>query len=104
MIQALSIFKRMFYYVLINNKIESILITEGENFTIQLKLIFKLTSITGFFVTDNESMHDFASQVLKVSLNGLSLTVISFTIVFLFHGVGGGLFCGTVLFRLVFFF
>ena len=53
----------------------------------------------GFFVTDNESMHDFASQVVKVSLNGLSLTVISFTIVFLFHGVGGGLFCGTVLFR-----
>ena len=54
-------------------------------------------------MTDNESMHDFASQVLKVSLNGLSLTVISFTIVFLFHGVGGGLFCGTVLFRLVFY-
>ena len=45
-------------------------------------------------------MHEFASQVLKVSLNGLSLTVVSFTIVFLFHGVGGGLYCGTVLFRL----
>jgi multisubunit Na+/H+ antiporter MnhG subunit len=54
----------------------------------------------GFFVTDNGSMHKFASHVLKVSLNGLSLTVISFTIVFLFHGVGGGLYCGTVLFRL----
>lgn len=53
----------------------------------------------GFFITDNESMHNFASQVMKVSLNGLSLTVVSFTIVFLFHGVGGGLFCGTVLFR-----
>ncbi len=53
----------------------------------------------GYFITDNESMHDFASNVVKVSLNGLSLTVISFTIVFLFHGVGGGLFCGTVLFR-----
>ena len=53
----------------------------------------------GFFVTDNESMYGFASQVLKVSLNGLSLTVVSFTIVFLFHGVGGGLYCGTVLFR-----
>ena len=27
--------------------------------------------------------------------------MVSFTIVFLFHGVGGGLFCGTVLFRLL---
>ena len=53
----------------------------------------------GSFLTDNDSMHNFASQVLKVSLNGLSLTVVSFTIVFLFHGVGGGLYCGTVLFR-----
>ena len=53
----------------------------------------------GFFITDNESMHNVASHILKVSLNGLSLTVISFTIVFLFHGVGGGLFSGTVLFR-----
>ena len=34
-------------------------------------------------------------------MNGLSLTVMSFTIVFLFHGVGGGLYSGTVLFRQV---
>lgn len=54
----------------------------------------------GYFITDNESMHSFMAHILKVSLNGLSLTVISFTIVFLFHGVGGGLYCGTVLFRL----
>merc|ERR1719510_495957 len=54
----------------------------------------------GYFVTDNESMHQFMTHVLNISLNVLSLTVISFTIVFLFHGVGGGLFCGTVLFRL----
>ena len=53
----------------------------------------------GYFITDNESMHEIGSHVLKISLNGLSLTVISFTIVFLFHGVGGGLFCGTVVFR-----
>ena len=53
----------------------------------------------GYFLTDNESMYNFTTEVLKISLNGLSLTVISFTIVFLFHGVGGGLFCGTVLFR-----
>ena len=53
----------------------------------------------GHFVTDNESMHSAASKVMAVSLNGLSLTVVSFTIVFLFHGVGGGLYCGTVLFR-----
>ena len=55
----------------------------------------------GFFITDNNSMYNIASQVLKVSLNGLSLTVISFTIVFLFHGVGGGLYCGTVVFRIL---
>jgi hypothetical protein len=82
-----------------NNEIEHILIHVGGNFTTQLTLTITQLLFTGFFVTDNESMHDFASQVLKVSLNGLSLTVISFTIVFLFHGVGGGLFCGTVLFR-----
>ena len=46
-------------------------------------------------------MRNVASGVLKVSLNGLSLTVISFTIVFLFHGVGGGLYSGTVLFRIL---
>ena len=68
-------------------------------FTTYFDHLLVLEKNKGFFVTDNESMHDFASQVLKVSLNGLSLTVISFTIVFLFHGVGGGLFCGTVLFR-----
>ena len=55
----------------------------------------------GHFVTDNESMYSAASKVMAVSLNGLSLTVVSFTIVFLFHGVGGGLYCGTVLFRYV---
>ena len=55
----------------------------------------------GHFVTDNDSMHSVASKVMAVSLNGLSLTVVSFTIVFLFHGVGGGLYCGTVLFRYV---
>ena len=53
----------------------------------------------GYFLTDNESMYEMGSYVLNISLNGLSLTVISFTIVFLFHGVGGGLFCGTVVFR-----
>merc|ERR1719273_3106 len=36
-----------------------------------------------------------------MSMNGLSLTVMSFTIVFLFHGVGGGLYSGTVLFRIL---
>ena len=36
---------------------------------------------------------------VQMSMNGLSLTVMSFTIVFLFHGVGGGLYSGTVLFR-----
>ena len=46
-------------------------------------------------------MRNIAESVLKVSLNGLSLTVISFTIVFLFHGVGGGLYSGTVLFRIL---
>ena len=55
----------------------------------------------GHFITDNDSIHSIASKVMAVSLNGLSLTVVSFTIVFLFHGVGGGLYCGTVLFRLL---
>ncbi len=52
-------------------------------------------------VAEHTSVRKVASTVLKVSLNGLSLTMISFTIVFLFHGVGGGLYCGTVLFRIL---
>ena len=54
---------------------------------------------TEYFLTGNESMYEVGSYVLNCSLNGLSLMVISFTIVFLFHGVGGGLFCGTIIFR-----
>ena len=54
---------------------------------------------TEYFLIGNESINDVVSYVLNSSLNGLSLMVISFTIVFLFHGVGGGLFCGTVVFR-----
>ena len=34
-------------------------------------------------------MRKFVTSAIKISLNGVSLTVISFTIVFLFHGVGG---------------
>eukprot|EP00095_Tigriopus_kingsejongensis_P007184 maker-scaffold3067_size10345-snap-gene-0.2 protein:Tk07184 transcript:maker-scaffold3067_size10345-snap-gene-0.2-mRNA-1 annotation:"predicted protein" len=63
--------------------------------------LVELEENRGIFVTDNQSMYKMASKVLKVSLNGLSLTVISFTIVFLFHGVGGGLYLGTILFRLL---
>ena len=37
----------------------------------------------GYFITDNRSVNKYANEVLKVSLSGLSLTVISFTIVFL---------------------
>ena len=43
----------------------------------------------GYFITDNASMRKFVTSAIKISLNGVSLTVISFTIVFLFHGVGG---------------
>ena len=54
---------------------------------------------TEYFLTRNGSIYVVGSYVLNSSLNGISLMVISFTIVFLFHGVGGGLFCGTVIFR-----
>merc|ERR1719432_201088 len=46
-------------------------------------------------------MSNISKQVVQMSMNGLSLTVMSFTIVFLFHGVGGGLYSGTVLFRIL---
>jgi hypothetical protein len=39
--------------------------------------------LQGYFLTDNKSVNKFANEVLKVALSGLSLTVISFTIVFL---------------------
>ena len=70
-------------------------------FTTYFDGLIQLRSGSGYFITDNSKMRKISESVLKVSLNGLSLTVISFTIVFLFHGVGGGLYSGTVLFRIL---
>ena len=70
-------------------------------FTTYFDGLIQLRSDSGYFITDNAKMRKISESVLKVSLNGLSLTVISFTIVFLFHGVGGGLYSGTVLFRIL---
>ena len=68
-------------------------------FTTYFDELVTLKTNTGFFITDNEKMSNISKQVVQMSMNGLSLTVMSFTIVFLFHGVGGGLYSGTVLFR-----
>jgi len=70
-------------------------------FTTYFDDLVQLKTNSGYFITDNAKMRNISEGVLKVSLNGLSLTVISFTIVFLFHGVGGGLYSGTVLFRIL---
>ena len=58
-------------------------------FTTYFDDLVVLKTDTGYFITDNESMRKFLTSAIKISLNGVSLTVISFTIVFLFHGVGG---------------
>jgi hypothetical protein len=58
-------------------------------FTTYFEDLVVLNSDKGYFITDNESMRKFVASAIKISLNGVSLTVISFTIVFLFHGVGG---------------
>ncbi|CAM6054762.1 unnamed protein product [Sphagnum tenellum] len=50
--------------------------------------------------TENESMFNAANQTLSISLGGLSLTVVAFTIAFLCHSIGGGLFCGVAIYRL----
>ena len=60
-------------------------------FTTYFEDLVVLNSDRGYFITDNDSMRKFVTSAIKVSLNGVSLTVISFTIVFLFHGVGGEL-------------
>ena len=65
--------------------------------------LVSLKQDTGFFITDNGSVRKFTTKVIKIALDGVSLTVVSFTIVFLFHGVGGGLFCGIGLFRITYF-
>ena len=70
-------------------------------FTTYFDDLVTLKSNSGYFITDNVKMRKITEGIIQVSLNGLSLTVISFTIVFLFHGVGGGLFSGTVLFRIL---
>jgi hypothetical protein len=70
-------------------------------FTTYFDDLVQLKTNSGYFITDNAKMRNISEGILKVSLNGLSLTVISFTIVFLFHGVGGGLYSGTVLFRIL---
>ena len=58
-------------------------------FTTYFEDLVTLNSDKGYFITDNASMRKFVTSAIKISLNGVSLTVISFTIVFLFHGVGG---------------
>ena len=58
-------------------------------FTTYFDDLVVLNQNTGYFLTDNDSMRNFLTSAIKISLNGVSLTVISFTIVFLFHGVGG---------------
>ena len=58
-------------------------------FTTYFEDLVTLNPDKGYFITDNTSMRKFVSSAIKISLNGVSLTVISFTIVFLFHGVGG---------------
>ena len=70
-------------------------------FTTYFDDLVKLKHNSGYFITDNIKMRKITEGIVQISLNGLSLTVISFTIVFLFHGVGGGLFSGTVLFRIL---
>ena len=70
-------------------------------FTTYFDELVTLNSDTGFFITDNPDMQRISRRVVQTSMNGLSLTVVSFTIVFLFHGVGGGLYSGTVLFRIL---
>jgi len=70
-------------------------------FTTYFDELVTLKENTGFFITDNAKMSNISKQVVQMSMNGLSLTVMSFTIVFLFHGVGGGLYTGTVLFRVL---
>ena len=54
-------------------------------FTLRLTIfsVLSLFLFQGYFITDNKSVNKFANEVLKVALSGLSLTVISFTIVFL---------------------
>ena len=58
-------------------------------FTTYFEDLVTLNPDKGYFITDNASMRKFVTSAIKISLNGVSLTVISFTIVFLFHGVGG---------------
>ena len=58
-------------------------------FTTYFEDLVALNADKGYFITDNESMRKFVTSAIKISLNGVSLTVISFTIVFLFHSVGG---------------
>ena len=70
-------------------------------FTTYFDDLVTLKANSGYFITDNIKMRKVTEAIVQISLNGLSLTVISFTIVFLFHGVGGGLFSGTVLFRIL---
>ena len=82
--------------------LSSILLTIASViFTTYFDDLIQLKTDSGYFITDNSKMRNVAESVLKVSLNGLSLTVISFTIVFLFYGVGGGLYSGTVVFRIL---
>ena len=78
-------------YVLLTKiiKLTFFLILAAIIFTTYFEDLVALNADKGYFITDNESMRKFVTSAIKISLNGVSLTVISFTIVFLFHSVGG---------------
>ena len=75
--------------VIINDPEYQFSISAAIIFTTYFEDLVSLNADKGYFITDNESMRKFITSAIKISLNGVSLTVISFTIVFLFHSVGG---------------
>ncbi len=62
------------------------------------------SNATHSFLKDKGStLVNSAKEVVAVALNAQAITLVSFTLVFLFHGVGSGLYCGTALYRQAYF-
>ena len=71
------------------------------SFSIYFDDLIQLSKNSDHFIMSNTKMQHISEDVLKVTLSGYSLTVMGFTITFLFHGVGGGLYTGTILYRIL---
>ena len=73
----------------------------GFIFSQYLDELLVLAEGTGNPITDIKDFRAAAVIGIKLAVNGVSMTIMSFAMVLLFHSVGCGLYCGAIMFKLL---